>query len=167
MHGALNHPVHRRMLAVLHLDPVLGAAWSSCPRTFPVLRLIKCNRAQALHVTASYSYSGTFSSLSSRQCWTFRFVEGQMKTKLLILFHHPVHRRRWGGSPRSQGGPCQLASTNSGYNRRHNTRHISRTAAVIFITKLEGILCRMHWRIVPLDVAGVAPRHTRTLYYRH
>jgi hypothetical protein len=25
------------------------------PRTFPVFRLIKCNRVQALHMTASYS----------------------------------------------------------------------------------------------------------------
>ena len=52
-----HHPLHRRMLPVLHLDPVLGAASSSCPRTFPVFRLVKCNRAQALNMTASYSLS--------------------------------------------------------------------------------------------------------------
>jgi hypothetical protein len=52
---------------VLHLDPVLGPASSSCLRTFPVFRLIKCNRAQALHMT-TYSLSGASSSSSSRQC---------------------------------------------------------------------------------------------------
>jgi hypothetical protein len=38
-------PAHRRMPPVLHLDPVNGAASSFCPRTFPVFRLINCNRA--------------------------------------------------------------------------------------------------------------------------
>jgi hypothetical protein len=77
-------PIHRRV-PVLHSDPVLGVAPSSCPRTFPVFRLIKCNRVQALHMTASYSLSGAFSSSASRQCWTFKFVEGQVKRKLPIL----------------------------------------------------------------------------------
>jgi hypothetical protein len=76
-----HHPIHRRMLAVLHLDPVLGAYL----RTFPLFRLIQCNRVQALHMTPSYSLSSTTSSSSSRQCWTFRFVEGQVKRKFAIL----------------------------------------------------------------------------------
>jgi hypothetical protein len=53
---------------------------SSCPRSLPVFRLMRCIRAQAWQVIASYSLAEVSSSLSS-QCWTFIRVIGQLNSR--------------------------------------------------------------------------------------
>jgi len=54
---------------------------SSCPKSLPVLRLIKCSCVQALQTIVSYSLSGV-SSPPSSQCWTFIKVVGHVKSRL-------------------------------------------------------------------------------------
>jgi len=192
-------PIHRRVRAVLHLDPIATVPGSRCRRTINLFFSIGTDwpplaqpARSTTHNTATWdlrsgrraSYRMPFehrrwqsivhiqTSLTDMRervvhvCSSVNCLPRDSSSTLSVAtLHHPIYRRVLTSSYATVevGRPCPQSerplptafqfpcpNPTEDYSRRDKTKHKSRTAAVIWITKLDqatNTLTRFHRRM--------------------